>query len=459
MRDAKKLIEKYNNSNNYIIISEFPSFKQLKGNTGLSRYSQNTIFSLKQTIEKENRKTIVLANLGEGEKEEIYEYDNILVIRCLQRNNILSFLRLISYVSRFSQVKKILFEFEFAAYGTEKMSLAIPVVLASFALLGKKTYFALHQVVTDLSSLYIHLGLSKGSLRLKMIEKGLQGFYSLIGALSYKVIVLEEEFKTRLSRFVALNKIEVIPHGIEKISQKKRYTKQDLGYNTNDFIILLFGYVSWYKGVEDFIRVFNKLPRFIRGKRVKLVIAGGKSVAQKGKKHYEEYYNTIEKLASKSNDIILTGFVEEADIEKYYAVADLCVVPYKTFMSSSGPLSLAVSYQKPVIFSDKLKGYLKSQDVKQAFAESQLSKKELFIPIRVNALQKVITRLATNNSYGFNIKKFTEALLEKRNWKKLSNDYRNNLFSSPKIGTEESDFGVLTFYRMYDIIAKRLNVR
>src|SRR6185503_6927788 len=116
-------------------------------------------------------------------------------------------------------------EFEFAAYGSEKMSLAIPLVLSAFAMLGKKTHFALHQMVTDLQSLYIHLGLSKGSLRLKVIEKALRSFYSLIGLLSHKVIVLEEEFKDRLSSLVKRSKIEVIPHGIERISLKKTYKK------------------------------------------------------------------------------------------------------------------------------------------------------------------------------------------------------------------------------------------
>ena len=125
MKNIGKLIQKYNDSNNYIIISEFPSLKQLKGNTGLSRYSQNTIFSLKNAAEKENRHAIVLANVIEGESEELYEYKGILVIRCIKRNNIQSLLRLVYYALRLSLVKTVLFEFEFAAYGSEKMSLAI----------------------------------------------------------------------------------------------------------------------------------------------------------------------------------------------------------------------------------------------------------------------------------------------------------------------------------------------
>lgn len=449
MKKIDQLLAKYNNINNYIIVSEFPSEKQLKGNTGLSRYSHNTIMSLKETLGRNQRKAIVLSMVANGSEDKIYEYNDMLIIRCLKRNSIPSLLRLIYYANRLHRVEKVLFEFEFAAYGNEKISLAIPFVLSVLAMFGKKTHFAMHQVVTNLKSLYIHLGLKKGSFRLLLIEQALQLFYRAVGLLSHKVIVLEDEFKQRLSSFVSAKKIAVIPHGIEAIQGKIRYTKEDVGYKNSDFIILLFGYISWYKGIDDVIHVFNKLPATINGRKLKLVIAGGKSVAQKGKKHYEQYYTKIEKLASKNKNIVITGFVKEEDIAKYYRAADLCIVPYKTFMSSSGPLSLAVSFQKPFVMSDKLSGYVKSEDFSEAIRQSGIVKDDLFLPIQVKDLYRAITNVMSNKSYGVKVKRFAKSLLRKRSWSMLSKSYADELFSGSTTAKRETYFGYLTSYRTY----------
>ncbi|MCL6096371.1 MAG: glycosyltransferase [Patescibacteria group bacterium] len=425
----KHLIKKYNKVNNYIVISEFPSKKELKHDTGLSRYSQNTIFSLKKNIANGNRRAIVLANIIT--KEEIYEYENMLVIRCFKRNNLISFLKLILYAAKLNRVETVLFEFEFATYGNIKVSITIPPILFIFRLLGKKTYFALHQVVSDLKSLSKHLNLSENSRLLFILEKGLHGFYVITGILANKIIVLEGEFKSRLSLFVNPNKIIVIPHGIEqpKLNSTK-ISKDSMGYLQNDFIILAFGYVAWYKGLDDLIKAFNKLPQKIHGKNLKLIIAGGKSVAQKDRPHYKRYFNKITSLAKTNGRIKLTGFVPDEDIEKYYNVADLCVFPYKTFISSSGPLSLGITFQKPIVLSNNLSGYLRSEDFASCLAESKLSRNDIFIKINSEELEKVINNVIANPEYKTRMQSFTTLLLKKRNWSELIKNYSAVLFSN-----------------------------
>ena len=176
MKRVNDLISKYNKTDNYIVISEFPSQMELNGNTGLSRYSQNTISSLKKRLANSNAGTIILGNIVNG-REEIYEQNGILVVRCFKRNSFRPFLKLIYFAYRFNKVKKVLFEFEFATYGNEKVSVSIPLILIAFKLLRKKIYFALHQVVTDLTSLHSHLGLTKGSVKLSIINHVLNFFY------------------------------------------------------------------------------------------------------------------------------------------------------------------------------------------------------------------------------------------------------------------------------------------
>jgi glycosyltransferase involved in cell wall biosynthesis len=420
---TRKLIKKYNKANNCIVISEFPSSEKLKNDTALARYGQNTVLALKNSIAEENRKVIIFTNIVT--KEEVYEHENMLFIRCLKRNDIISFGRLIYYASLLNNVKAILFEFEFAAYGSTITSSIIPFVLLAFKLLGKKTFFALHQVVSDIKILNTHLNLSKNSPFLFILGKGLQAFYFTTGILSDKIIVLEGELKSRLSLFVNPNKIMVIPHGIEQTELTSKRSGKD-------FVLLSFGYIAWYKGLDDLIQTFNKLPEKINGKTLKLVIAGGKGIAQKGKPHYERYYNRIISLAKTNPRITLTGFVAEKDIEKYFRSADLCVYPYKTFISSSGPLSFGVTYQKPLVLSNNLIDYLKSEDFNKALSEANLDKNDLFIKINPNELKRIVAKVISDGIYKNQVKAFTTFLLKNRNWNELGRQYSSVLFTSQK---------------------------
>jgi glycosyltransferase involved in cell wall biosynthesis len=421
---TKRLIKKYNNENNCIVISEFPSREKIKNDTALARYGQNTISSLKINLLKENRKVIVLADIIT--KEEIYEQEDVLIIRCLKRNNIASFGRVIYYAFLLNKVKVILFEFEFAAYGNTLVSSTIPIVLLAFKLLGKKTFFALHQVVSDIKTLNIHLNLSKKSPFLFILGKGLHIFYFMTGILADKIIVLEDELKSRLSSFVNPDKIMVIPHGIEQTELASKP-------NGKDFVLLSFGYIAWYKGLEELITTFNKMPKKINGKNLKLIIAGGKGVAQKGKPHYEQYYNRIVSLAKNNPRITLTDFVPEKEIKNYFMASDLCIYPYKAFISSSGPLSFGVTYQKPLVLSNNLVDYLKSEDFNQAFIESKLSKNDLFIKINPSELERIIIKAISNKTYQQKMGLFTNSLLTYRNWNELAKKYFAILFADKKV--------------------------
>jgi len=61
------------------------------------------------------------------------------------------------------------------------------------------------------------------------------------------------------------------------------------------------------------------------------------------------------------------GFLDEKDLPVYFGAADLVVLPYRTFMSSSGPLSLAQAMGKPFILSEEAARVLKTQDFKESF--------------------------------------------------------------------------------------------
>lgn len=420
----KNLFKKYNKKNNLIIISEYLPVQT--ASTGLGWYTSNTQKSLT------NGKTIIITN-KKGKNDEIYEENNSLIIRCFEKNNPLSLFKIVNYVFKLNNTKNVLFEFEFASYGNIFSVSIIPFILFLFKLLGNKTYFALHQVADNLNRLNSHLGLSKNSPAISILNIGLAMFYRSIGLLSTKVIVLEEEFKQRISKYINSNKILYVPIGISNLSTKS-YNNLRLKMNLgkNDFIIMVFGYIAWYKGIDRLIESFNGLPNKIKGRNLKLIIAGGYSQAQAGKSHYEKYFQSIKNKANNNKRISITGFVPEENVSNYYSVADLCMIPYREFISSSGPLSLALSYQRPVILSKELQNYTESADFNKAMKSSGLDKNDMFIEVNSKELMNKINRLITNGMYQKQLIKFSKKMGFSRSWKHIGQIYNKIIIKNSK---------------------------
>ena len=414
----KKLFAKYNKKDGLLIISEYGLFQ--KGSTGLSRFAFNTAQSLKRS------RIIILANKIDGDSQ-ILEDNNSLLIRCYTKNSPISLLNIFLLALKFNKVQSVLFEFEFASYGNILSVLIIPFIVFLMRLFCKRVFFAIHQVTDDLKRLHQHLGLEKRSPLLWFFNLGLGWFYFSLGIFSEKLIVLEKEFMLRLAKFVNKNKMVIIPHGVENISLPINLSKK------NEFVILVFGYIAWYKGLDRLIDSFNNIPSKINGKTIRLVIAGGYSQAQAGKSHYDRYYQLIINSASKNKRIRVTGFVPEEKIIDYYAAADLCLVPYREFVSSSGPFSLALSFAKPIILSKELKDYTKSADFEKALALSGLNQDELFIEINPAVLKATVKKIIFDRKYQKQLINFSSNLRKLRSWNKISRQY-NKIFIYKKKG-------------------------
>jgi glycosyltransferase involved in cell wall biosynthesis len=95
----------------------------------------------------------------------------------------------------------------------------------------------------------------------------------------------------------------------------------------------------------------------VNGREVKLILAGGESPTQGQKTHYHEFYSRLYKKILNNPNIIHTGFVPDSLVKTYFSASDLAILPYRTFMSASGPLALAIAFNRPFIASKKLNNY------------------------------------------------------------------------------------------------------
>ena len=425
MKNTK--INDFNKKGSLLIISGWPKKRELysKGVCAVSSFTKNTITALQK--ENPGRKIVVFTMQTNG--NEVYEENGILVIRCFKRNSPLSYLSLLKQIIKFNKPKDVLIEFEFASFGdTLTTSLMAPFVFVLF-LLRKNIFLVIHQVLFDIRVLSAHIGVEKNNPKLKFLNLGLKWFYFMLTLPAKKVVVLEEEFKKRLSKVANPAKIFVIPHGVDTDirSADRLAARKKLGIGNDEFVLLYFGYLTWYKGVDFLIETLQNVNS-IKGKKVRLLIAGGPSFTQQEKKHYQFFFKSISKSIKISRNIILTGFVDEKDITPIFETSNLVVLPYRTFMSSSGPLSLAISHKKPFILSKNLKALTDSSDINETMKLSEISHEDLFFKLTRNSLIKSIEKSLDPRTQS-KLVSLSTALNKARSFENISKVYNKLLWN------------------------------
>lgn len=107
----------------------------------------------------------------------------------------------------------------------------------------------------------------------------------------------------------------------------------------NEKVLLFFGRISPYKGVDELLMAFSKILKDTSG--LKLVIAG--------KGSYE--YQIPEELKNSSSLILLNRFIHEDEIKSLFDQADVLICPYRD-ATQSGVLMTARVFNIPVIVSN-----------------------------------------------------------------------------------------------------------
>ncbi|OIP57804.1 MAG: hypothetical protein COX79_03740 [Candidatus Levybacteria bacterium CG_4_10_14_0_2_um_filter_36_16] len=410
----EKLIKKYNKPDSILVISSYPEKGVLYSGKvcAVGGFAKNTIRSVKKYLARKGQKRKIIVLTVTTGQEEIYVEDGILVIRIFERNNVLSYLSIFKTVRKFNKVKDTLVEFEFASFGDTKTAGFFPLTLMFLRLLEKNITLVLHQVTPSLDELWGHVGFKKNSLKLYFFNLIIKFFYFALTLFPQKIVVLEEIFKQRLAGLTDINKVTVIPHGVDKKVRKisKNSARAKLGIKKDEFVLLYFGYLTWYKGADWIIKNASENIPKTRKKKVKLIIAGGESFTQKNKPHYRDLLVKIHNFTRNNKNISITGFVEEKNIPLYFSACDLVVFPYRTVISSSGPLSLAFSFGKPLLMSSAFKDYFLSSDFSLALNENGLCEDDILFTMGEKNLFNIVKnidkrKLAKLASFSINVAK------------------------------------------------------
>ncbi|NBW72289.1 MAG: glycosyltransferase [Flavobacteriia bacterium] len=165
----------------------------------------------------------------------------------------------------------------------------------------------------------------------RIFVKSYDGFIVLSESVKKDLLAIDPSAKHCLLKHPSYNQFG------EKIARKEAAAA--LGLDPTKKILLFFGLIRNYKGLDLLLQAFSNL-----NKEFILLIAGevyGDEI---------NYTNLISK--SKNNNIhFVNQFIEEQDVKLYFSVADLCVLPYKS-ATQSGIQALANSFCLPVLISN-----------------------------------------------------------------------------------------------------------
>ncbi len=425
--DMKKLILKYNHQDTLLMISLYPKKRELysPGTSGVASYAKNITTHLK-------RKVVVLADFRD--KEELYEENGVLVIRCFRKNTPLMWVNIFKNILKFSAVRNVLIQFDFAVYGGPLTTSTILFLLSVLRVLGYEVSVVMHHVVLDVFKLKGHLGLGNAILdKIKGYAYNIffHLFYKIIGHLTSKIIVLEDALKNKLVSVISKDKLVTIPHGVDtEIEAKtKESARQLLGIGRDEYVVLFFGFVNWFKGADFFVEAFKDVEKVL-GKKARFIIAGGESPTMSSRQFYRNYFDEVNKKIEESKEIDITGYIPQRKIPVYFSSADLIVLPYRHFMTASGVLSLVFSYRKPFIISDEFKEMFHSSDFQEALAISGLNQGDVMFKLNKNSCVEAAKNVLVNGLKDKMVD-MTGYLREKRAYQKTAILFDKTLFSRP----------------------------
>lgn len=389
------LTRQFNTKKSLLVISTYPDQDTVHTGGGLASYTKNTLLAIQKA--NPNKKIIVLANITDT--EESYLEDNVLVIRCWERNSLSFYSSLLKQLIHFRQVHDILLGFEFSAYGDLFLTAFLPFLLLILKSAGKQIVSVVHQVTPNLLDLATHTGLNRYSPKIHLYNFALSLYFNFLGIASQTIVTLEQALADRFNLLVPGQKAVAIPHGL----YPKKPLPQDkaldvLNLDPKHLYVLSFGYLSHYKGSDLIVQAFKK-PMTVNGQKVRLILAGGESPTQGQKHHYKHFYKKLYHAMDNNPNIIHTGFVPDSRIKTFFSAANLVVFPYRAFMSASGPLSLAIAYQKPFLVSHKLQNYSSTTFQNNPDSIRQTIKQALSNPQTLNLLSENSKKMAKERDF------------------------------------------------------------
>lgn len=125
----------------------------------------------------------------------------------------------------------------------------------------------------------------------------------------------------------------------------KQEARKYLGLTEQENIILFFGFIRKYKGLDILLEAISLLNRKHSTLNIKLLIAGE---FYEDKKQYDDQ---ITQLNIQHSLILKTDFIADSEVKYYLSAADFVIQPYRN-ATQSGVTPLAYHFNKPMLVTN-----------------------------------------------------------------------------------------------------------
>ncbi len=128
----------------------------------------------------------------------------------------------------------------------------------------------------------------------------------------------------------------------------KEEARKKLGIDVNEKVILFFGFIRKYKGLDILLEAMALMQQQTtnnKAQTIKLLVAG---------EFYEDekqYNDQIKRLGIEGSLILRTDFIPDSEVKYYLCAADVVIQPYRN-ATQSGVTPLAYHFEKPMIVTN-----------------------------------------------------------------------------------------------------------
>ena len=158
----------------------------------------------------------------------------------------------------------------------------------------------------------------------------------------HRFVTMSEKVNQDLKIFTQKPSINIVHPIYDNFGDilSKEEARKHLALPVNEKIILFFGFIRKYKGLDLLLEAMNNAN--IREANIKLLIAG------EFYDNKEEYELIITKYNLANSLYIRTQFIDNSEVKYYLSAADFVIQPYKN-ATQSGVTPLAYHFEKPML--------------------------------------------------------------------------------------------------------------
>ena len=161
----------------------------------------------------------------------------------------------------------------------------------------------------------------------------------------HRFVTMSEKVNEDLKNFTQKPSINIVHPIYDNFGDivSKEESRKHLGLPVHEKIILFFGFIRKYKGLDLLLEAMNDFR--IKEANIKLLIAG------EFYDNKEEYESIISKNNLTNSLYLRTQFIDNSEVKYYLGASDFVIQPYK-HATQSGVTPLAYHFEKPMLVTN-----------------------------------------------------------------------------------------------------------